>query len=70
MILAWIHALNQDKAPTRRFANQSAHSYAFADVREQIKIQYRRPLNITGFCPQMVKAAGNLILEHFFRQAA
>jgi SRSO17 transposase len=70
MTLAWIHALNQDKAPTRRFANQSAHSYAFADVREQIKNQYQRPLNITGFCPKAVKAAGNLILEHFFRQAA
>ena len=70
MTLAWIHALNQDKTPTRRFANQSQRSYAFADVREQIRNYYQRPLNISGFCPKVVKAAGNLILEHFFRQAA
>jgi SRSO17 transposase len=70
MTLAWIHALNQKKTPTRRFANQSQRSYAFADVREQIKKHYQRPLNISRFCPKAVKAAGNLILEHFFRQAA
>ena len=71
MTLAWIHALNQDKAPSRRFANQQKKgSYAFADVREQIRIHYQRPLNISGFCPNAVKTAKNLILEHFFRQTA
>jgi len=70
MNLAWIHAINQDKAPKRRFANQSKRSYAFADVREQIKNEYQKPLNISRFCPKAVKAARNLILEHFFRQAA
>ncbi len=70
MTLTWIHALNQQKAPARRFANQSNSSYAFADVREQIKNHYQRPLNISGFCSKAVKAAQNLILEHFFREAA
>ena len=70
MTLAWIHALSQNKAPNRRFANQSKSSYAFADVREQIKNDYHQPLNISGFCPKTVKTAGKLILEHFFRQAA
>lgn len=70
MTLVWIHALNQEKAPARRFANQSNGSYAFADVREQIRNHYQRPLNISGFCPEAVKTAGNLILQHFFRQAA
>lgn len=70
MTLAWIHALNQTKALTRRFANQSNTSYAFADVRAQIRSRYQKPLNISGFCPKAVKAAGKLILEHFFREAA
>ncbi len=70
MTLTWIHALNSRKAPARRFANQSNRSYAFADVRQQIKNQYQRPLNISGFFPKVVKAAGNLIIEHFFRQTA
>jgi SRSO17 transposase len=70
MTLVWIHALNQEKAPTRRYANQSKSSYAFADVREQIRNHYQQPLNISGFCPKAVKAAQNLIQEHFFRQAA
>jgi len=70
MTLAWIHALNQDKAPTRRFANQSKRSYAFADICEQIKNDYQKPLNISGFCPKVVKAAQNLIVKHFFREAA
>ena len=70
MTLAWIHALYRDKAPNRRFANQLGHSYAFADIREQIKNQYQQPLNISAFCPKAVKAAQKLILEHFFRLAA
>ena len=70
MTLTWIHALNQSKAPNRRFANQSKSSYAFADVREQIKNDYQQPLNISGLCPKAVKTATKLILQHFFRQAA
>ena len=70
MTLAWIHAVNREKAPPRRFANQSQRSYAFADIREQIKNQYQQSPNISRFCPKVVKAAQKLILEHFFRQAA
>jgi len=70
MTLTWIHALNQQRAPKRRFANQSQRGYAFADIREQIRNTYQQPLNISGFCPKVLKVAQNLIIEHFFRQAA
>lgn len=70
MTLAWIHAINQDKAPSRRFANNSKSSYAFADIRHQINNQYQQPLNISRFCPKAVNAAQKLILEHFFRKVA
>jgi len=66
MTLAWIHALYQDKTPKRRFANQTKRGYAFADVRQQIKNQYQKPLDFSGVCPNVIKTAKNLVLKHFF----
>jgi len=68
--LTWIYVMDQDQAPPRRYPSARSGAYSFADVREQIRKEYFKPLNFSGICPEIVKHAGNLILKHFLRSAA
>ena len=68
--LTWIYAMDQKHAPPRRYPSLRSSTYSFADVREQIRNEYLKPIHFSGFCPEIVKRAGNLILKQFLRCAA
>jgi len=68
--LTWIYVMDQKQAPPRRYPSLRSPTYSFADVREQIRNEYLKPVNFSGFCPEIVKRAGNLILNQFLRSAA
>ncbi len=68
--LTWIYGMDQNQAPPRRYPSLRSPTYSFADVREQIRNEYLKPVNFSGFCPEIVKRAGNLILNQFLRSAA
>jgi len=68
--LTWIYAMDQKHAPPRRYPSLRSSTYSFADVREQIRNEYLKPIQFSGFCPEIVKRAGNLILKQFLRGAA
>jgi hypothetical protein len=68
--LTWIYAMDQKHAPHRRYPSLRSSTYSFADVREQIRNEYLKPIHFSGFCPEIVKRAGNLILKQFLRCAA
>jgi len=68
--LTWVYAMDQKQAPPRRYPSLRSPTYSFADVREQVRNEYLKPINFSGFCPEIVKRAGNLILDQFLRRVA
>lgn len=69
MTLAWIHCSKQCKAPERRFPTSRSTSFAFSDVRDQIRNEYRQQ-NLIGICSESIKAAKIFIYNQFTALAA
>jgi hypothetical protein len=63
MTVGWLFAMNQGKAPERKFKNWKTSSYAFADVRREIRNEYYDSFNFSSICSEAGKFVKNFILS-------
>ncbi len=70
MTAAWLYALKQSSAPSRRHPSRRSSAFAFADVRRLIANELRTEPIISKGCPETVKRAAKLIRDKIFSMAA
>lgn len=70
MTLAWIYAIKQNKAPSRRHPKPNSTAFAFADIRRQLATELGKAPHFQWGCPETVKRAAKLMRAAIFGTAA